>query len=509
MEKSSKYIVYFLIISILALGGCEKKIESEPDPDNNNPAVPLPEEISQYIWEGLYDYYLWVGDVDKLSPDHYPANDDFNAYLNTFGINYDDLFYDLLYQYGTVDKWSWIVDDYHELEASFAGISKSMGYDFRLVRFSGSDDIFGYIRYVLPDSPADFAGIVRGDLFMKVNGQQLNINNYISLLFEQDSYTLSLAAINEANQVYLTGVTKDLIAVELQENPVFHTSVMDIGGVKTGYLVYNSFTSDFNIELNDAFAWFKSEGIGRLILDMRYNGGGSIRTAIYLASKIYSTNPKLVFSKVTYNTKLQEYLLAAYGSDYFNYYFADKVDTITVSHSAPPGLPAINNLGLSELYVITTTGTASASELVINGLDPYINVTLVGENTTGKYVGSITVYDWDSNGDVNPDHTWAMQPIILKIANSLNVSDYVSGLLPDVEAEEDIANLLPFGDPEETLLKATIDHILGNPAKKSLSALTKGVDYRVIADSKDFIPHSKEMYLELNRDSFLFNFEHR
>ncbi len=491
MDKNSKYIVYFLIISILVLGGCRKKVPADPAPTE-----PVPEEISQYIWTGLNEYYLWVDDVDKLSADHYPTANDFYIYLNGFGTDYEGLFYDLLYQYGTVDKWSWIVDDYNELEDSFAGISTSMGYDFRLVRFSGSDDVFGYIRYVLSDSPADLAGIVRGDLFMKVDGEQLNINNYISLLFEQESYTLSLAAINEENKVYLTGVTKHLTAVELQENPVFHTSVMDIGGVKTGYLVYNAFTSDFNIALNDAFAWFKSEGIGRLILDMRYNGGGSIQSAIYLASMIYTTNTGTVFSKVNYNARIQDYLLNAYGSDFFNYYFASQIDTITIDHIVTPGLPAINNLGLSELYVIATDGTASASELVINGLDPYIDVTLVGENTTGKYVGSFTVYDWDNFGNIKPGHIWAMQPIILKIANSLGVSDFVSGLPPDVEAEENIATMLPFGDPEEALLKATIDHILGNPPKKSLSALTKGVNYEVIADSKDFIPHSKEMYLD-------------
>ena len=78
MVKSSKYIVYFLIISLLALGSCEKKIKPDPDPDPDS-NVPLPEEISQYIWDGLHDYYLWVENVVKLSSDHYSTIDDFNA----------------------------------------------------------------------------------------------------------------------------------------------------------------------------------------------------------------------------------------------------------------------------------------------------------------------------------------------------------------------------------------------------------------------------------------------
>ena len=221
----------------------------------------------------------------------------------------------------------------------------------------------------------------------------------------------------------------------------------------------------------------------------------SILSAVYLASMIYTTNTDIVFSKREYNDLLQTYFLSEYGAAFFNYYFADEIDTITVNHPIPPALPAINNLGITDLYVITSSGTASASELVINGLEPYINVTLIGEDTYGKNVGSITLKDYYTrNGDLNPDHKWAMQPIVLKIANSLNFGDYINGLPPDVSVDEGFLDLLPFGDANEILLKTATDYILGLKSVRAQPLYVRGVDWFVIADSRDFVPFSRDMY---------------
>jgi carboxyl-terminal processing protease len=150
-------------------------------------------------------------------------------------------------------------------------------------------------------------------------------------------------------------------------------------------------------------------------------------------------------------------------------------------------------LHLNQVYIITTGNTASASELVINCLRPYINVVTVGTTTVGKYVGSATIYDWNDSGVPNPKHKWAMQPIVLKTSNSLGVSDYVNGLAPTVEVEERISRLKPFGDLNEPLLRATINTIRGLPVKKSFAVPSM----KIIADSKDIVPHGKEMYVKL------------
>lgn len=483
MNRITKPLVLLLLLIPVISGGCKKEVE---------PKVEVADEISRFVWNGLNQYYLWYANVEKLSPDYFDTNDDWYSFLNSYGTDYEGLFYDLLYSYPTIDRFSWIVDDYVALENSFAGISKTMGYDFRLVRFSGSDNIFGYVRYVIPGSPAFNAGITRGDLFMMVDGQQLNINNYYSLLIEQESYSLGMASYDAVeNSIGTNGTTYNLTAVELQENPIHYSSIIETGGMKIAYLVYNGFTSDFDFDLNNQFAYYQAQGVDKMILDLRYNGGGSIQSAIYLASMIYSNSTSTVFSKVNYNDKLQDYFRSTEGDDYFNYYFTDLLEATDQHEEAP-----LVSLGLNELYVIVTGGTASASELVINGLEPYIDVKLFGETTLGKNVGSITVKDWNSQGVVNPNHKWAMQPIILQIANSAGFTDYINGLAPDVQVEEDIVALQPFGNENEDMLKAVLDYILGVPTTKSLKAGVKGVDYEVIAGSKDFTPFSRDMYLD-------------
>jgi C-terminal processing protease CtpA/Prc len=297
-----------------------------------------------------------------------------------------------------------------------------------------------------------------------------------------------------------------MTAVELQENPVLVAEVLDelSDGVKTAYLMYNAFTSDFDMALNDAFGDFKAQGVERLILDLRYNGGGSIRTATHLASMIYSTDASKIFAQFVYNNKYQDYILSTYGESAVTEWFTDELDTTTYNHS--PVLPLINNLGLNDIYIITASGTASASEMIINGLDPYMNVVQVGDTTRGKYVGSFTIKDYYTNNDgsLNTEHKWAIQPITLKISNSDGESDYVGGLIPDVAIEEDFRELLPLGDPDEALLAATLDYILGS-AKSSKSSFNELPDYRVIADSRDFKPFSKEMYVrypKISQDEF-------
>jgi C-terminal processing protease CtpA/Prc len=114
------------------------------------------------------------------------------------------------------------------------------------------------------------------------------------------------------------------------------------------------------------------------------------------------------------------------------------------------------------VYIIATNRSASASELLINGLAPHINVVLIGNTTTGKNVGSITVYDYiDNEGNKNPNHTYAMQPIVLKIANSVGFADYANGLDPDIELRERASNLGVLGTPSEPLLSVALSQISG------------------------------------------------
>lgn len=480
-----KYVLGLVLIAGIVLAGCKEEEE---------PPVVIPEanEVNKFIYNGLHDYYLWNGQIDALNSTVYASSkDSLNKYLNTYD-DPEELFTSLLYRYGEIDKWSFLVDDSKTIDDWIAGISETMGYDFMLYRFGSANDLFGVVRYVLKGSPADKAGIKRGDIFTKINETQLTIANYQQLLFTNKTYIIGMATIT-GNVISPSGVRYTMTAVEIQENPVYKDTIFTANNQKVGYLVYNGFTSDFDLQLNDVIKKFKDAKIDQMVLDLRYNGGGSVQSSIYLASMLYGTDPSKVFAKSRYNSLLQEYLTQQYGANSLNDYFTNTIEKTEKTPATP-----INTLNLQKIYILVSENTASASELLVNGLRPYMNVKVIGTNTNGKYTGSTTIKDWDENGNVNPNHKYAMQPIIVKYANSAGVSDYVDGLVPDVVAEENIAKLLPFGDPNESLLKIALDDMKGVNVIGGLKSAQIGL--QKVAGSQDFDRFGTEMYVNLRKN---------
>src|SRR5690606_12543397 len=136
-------------------------------------------------------WYFWQGDVADLSDTRFSSNQEYRDFLS----NYSDpeaLFEHLKYNRSESDRdrFSWIVEDYNELVNSQQGIYKTNGVEFGLSKYSNSDDVFGYVRYILPNSDASTKNIRRGDVFVAVNGTTLTVDNYSELLFGQnDTYT--------------------------------------------------------------------------------------------------------------------------------------------------------------------------------------------------------------------------------------------------------------------------------------------------------------------------------
>lgn len=476
-----KNIIWISFIVVVLFSGCRK------DPDVIPEVIPPASEVNTFIWKGLHDYYLWNSQVTNLTNTQYSNKDSLNRFLNKY-TDPQELFTSLLYQYEVVDRWSFLVDDSKTIDDWISGISKTMGYDFMLGRIGSAGDLFGFVRYVYKNSPAEKAGLKRGDIFMKINDQQLTVSNYQNLLFKTETYTLGFATIADKT-ITPIDKTMSMTAIEMQENPIHKDTIFTYNNQEIGYLVYNGFNADFDIQLNTVIKKFKDANIDQMVLDLRYNGGGSVQSSIYLASMLYGTDKTKIFAKAQYNSELQAYFVKQFGAAALNDNFVTTIAATDKNVETP-----INSLNLQKIYIIVSDNTASASELLINGLKPFMNVKVVGINTVGKYTGSTTVKDWDENGDVNPDHDYAMQPIVVKYANSAGVTDYVDGLTPDIVAEEDIANLLPFGDPNEKLLSVVLADMKGIPVT-SMVLKSAQIGLKKIADSRDFKPFANEMYI--------------
>ncbi|WP_461062713.1 S41 family peptidase [Spirosoma horti] len=441
---TQKSLLHWLLMAgfILSLSAC-KKTTDDVSPQTKTASTEN-STIDSWILSNMREVYYWN---DKI-----PANPDTTLT--------PDLFFDsILNKYDattnpTGDRFSWIENDANTLTAELSGQSVTTGMDYNLyLRATGSTGVIAQVLYVLPGSPAQKAGLKRGDIISKVNGQLLSTTNYSDLLSTGNTYTFGLASVSGSSLVD-SDQTRTVTATVFQENPVFLDSVYTIGSKKVGYFVYNQFVpgangseaNEYDAQMDAVFSNFKAQGVNELVLDLRYNPGGYTSSSANLASLIgKGVNSSKLYFREEWNKTITPILLQDpnYGSSFFIQNFLDKAQNIG------------NNL--SRVFVLTTDHTASASELIINGLRPYMPVTTIGTTTYGKNVGSITITD--DTGKIK----WGMQPIVFKSYNSAGQSDYATGFTPTVEVEEPI-NLLPLGDVNEPLLNEALYQISGNGA---------------------------------------------
>lgn len=378
------------------------------------------------------------------------------------------------------DRWSFITDDLQGLLDYFNGIRTSAGYyPYAYQIEEGSDKLALVVAYVYDNSPASKANLKRGSVIMKIDGKELTSNN-INELFGQESYTITMGKFT-GDKFVLLDETKTITKVEINTNPIIKSEVYNVNGTKVAYLLYNSFIHNYDDRLILEFEKYKDQGVTELVLDLRYNGGGAVTSAINIASMIApQSSIGQVFLKKKYNSELQELYLndPNFGEDYLQNTLSDKA----YGYNEDGGILGMNlpNLDLSRVYIIGLDGTASASELIINGLRPYMNVVTVGETTHGKYTASVTISseifsDWEKYPN------WAIQPIIFKSANANDESDYWNGFAPEL-AVRDQPLYGDFGydevtkEGEQMLMKALRD-ITGIVAKKQS---IESIDYKKV-----------------------------
>ncbi len=497
-----KYIsVWALALTIIAVAGCSDSNDYVKEGSGDGD-VSLNDPINDFIWKGLNSWYNWQVQAENLSDTKDDVQDDYYNFLNGYTDN-ETLMLELCYKHSrvvgsanAVDRFSWFIEDYEVQNQSFQGIRTRFGFTRKTIEINESTgEVILSIVMVEPGSPADAAKMQRGDIVYRIDGITLNTENIneASARLSNESVTLSFASEQDGALIHIED--KTMTRALVTSNPVHFKKVFDnIAGKKVGYIVYNQFSSSFNDELNRAFAEFKAAGIDELVLDLRFNGGGSVLTSSYLASMIYADARTGRFVDLIFNAKHSD------QNDGYN--FQNRLRTFNAAGNSE-GQETMNRLtSLSRLYILTSGGTASASELIINGLRPYMSsVKLIGTTTYGKNVGSITLYDspnndYASESRANPSHKFAMQPIVFQSFNKNGESDYTQGFSPDIVVDE--SNywnaILPLGDPNEALLKQALDDISGIQSKETLSKLqlqARGIEL--------YLPENKfeqEMYID-------------
>jgi hypothetical protein len=440
--------------------------------DNIQPATNI--DIGNFIYRGLNYFYVYKADTPELADDYFANQNELDSFLNSFDSPEETFDYLLSPQ----DRFSLLVEDYNTLEDALNGVTLNNGMEFGLVFYpDGSSNLFGYARYILPGTDAESKGITRGLIFNSINGQQLTESNYFELI-SLDMYEIGVATF-DGTAITPTGESIELVKQQYTENPIYIAETLTIEGQKIGYLMYNAFTRDFDSSLNQAFAQFKADGITDLIVDLRYNSGGSVETAVDLSSMVTGQFNNQLFANENWNEDRQ----AEYASPIL---FNNEIYTGEL----------INSLNLTKVYTLTTGSSASASELVINSLNPYINVRHIGDNTRGKYQASFLLYDAPapnfSKSQANPGHNYAMLPLVFKTSNSVGNTDYDEGLIPTIFLKEDYSNLGILGDVNEPLLAAALNDILSLPQPQNRT----NIQFKELSENKSLSPIYQLMIAE-------------
>lgn len=410
-----RFSIFILILSgLFILGSCKK------DKDDGAPPPPPPPTRIDLMKDTALAYsreiYLWY--------DQIPSNLDARSFPDL------DALMMAIRNYSRepgftrpVDEWSFAIDQ-ATWDNTSSGIVGDLGIE---VFFHDATDL--RVKSVEPKSPAGLQGVRRGWRIVAINGNSQNIiasepgiNFIINNIYLSNSATITFRKPDNDE------VTLTLNAAQYQTTPVVLDTVYTISGVKIGYLSFQSFLGDTNQIFNDfsrIFSKFESENIFEIIVDLRYNGGGYVNVQDKLANYLVpSSADNQVMMK-------QE----------FNALFSDWNETTYFSK--------IGNLNLPRIYFIVTENTASASELLINNLEPFMEVRIVGRSPSyGKPVGYFPI----------PVGDWYIFPVSFRSTNSEGLGNYFDGFIPDIIADDNVTK--DWGDLEESSLAAAINEII-------------------------------------------------
>ena len=313
------------------------------------------------------------------------------------------------------------------------------GFGIRLYYDTGANRVF--VVEAFENAPALAAGIDRGTELLAIDGTSVaslmasgGPGAVVNALGPSNAgVSRSLTFADPGGAQHTATITKTDYSLDPISNR-YGVEVLDDGVEKVGYINLRTFIiQDAANQLRTAFQQFQTAGVTKVILDLRYNGGGLVSVAQVLGDLMAKGKAGQVFSKTMFRPSQSA---------------QDSTDTFG---SEP------NAIAVTKIAVIGTDGTASASELVANAFIPYLNanIALIGSNTYGKPVGQ-TAYDRSACDD-------RLRVISFRTVNAAGGGDYYGGLAPVMPvtcaAADDYTR--PLGDPTEASVKTALDYLAG------------------------------------------------
>jgi len=431
MQSKFNHLLTVLLLSATLFTACKKGQDvaaPTPPPPTPTPTpvatVSDPEKIKDSALLFTRELYLWHSQI--------PSTFDARSFADPEAIMKAIRQYSIEPGFSApVDRWSFAMKkkDWDNMSAglnsTFSASSATEG-DFGFGFFFNAEGDLR-VKYVERESPAGKAGIRRGWRVSKINGST-NISTSNS--------SFIVTNVFESSQTSFTFIKPDGSSVDIslttgkyKEHPVYFDSVYNMNSKKIGYMVFKSFLGDtveINSEFNRVFNRFSSEGISDVVIDLRYNGGGY----------------------VSVQTKLANYLINAAGNN--NLMMKQQYNDKSSRYNQSTTFRKSGSLNLSRVFFIVSSSTASASELLINNLKPYMDVKLIGpSNTHGKPVGYFPV----------PVGDWYVFPISFRTVNKNGEGNYFNGFPVDSKVNDGLTK--DWGDVTESCFASALKFITG------------------------------------------------
>lgn len=396
--------------------------------NNNDESAPVfPEGSTEFVnlWvqDSMKRYYYWADEMPAKPDYQLPVKDFFKSLLSP------------------KDRFSFMVNT--EDSSSYPRSIRNMyGFDYTIVQLA-NNEVVTVVKLVLQNSPAFNAGLARGMIITKVNGKVMTAANAEAMASSIKDQTVVELTVGK----WQNGSVKDEKNITVYygfsfEQPVL-SKVFEKNGKKVGYMYIYDFPDGMTQTLYQKFGELKAAGVKELILDLRYNYGGSVSSAAALCSLIpsglSSGSPFIIFKGNKNGGEVKRTFAQQIAYD------PKALDFTTLRANA---------LGLQKVFILTSNSTASAAEIVVNNLKPYMQVIQIGDTTLGKDMAGFVVEDKRKPRKIS----WQIHPVIYKVFNASGAGEYSSGISPQSNVNEFTGlPLLPLGDPNETLISSALN----------------------------------------------------